>query len=464
MRTSTSATKTTRKPRKAATQPPATEAAPRVPKTPCYELPAVRGIQSGREYYTSMIPLRLLGKLFVFDQEEMPAEMRAQRDLNPRRAKAIANYVLTSKPYTLSAITVTIDVPSDDTPDFCFKPMGNDANDTGHLQVPMSAQFLIADGQHRTAGLKQALQENPELGDETIPVVLFLHVSLKSAQQMFHDLNHFAAKPTKSLNLLYDHRTEGANLTREVMKGVPVFRQFTDTERTSLMKNSLKLFTLNGLAEANEVLLHNLHQPYEEQVQLAIAYWLSISNEMPDWKAILEKQRNPGEVRQELLSGHAITLVALGILGNWLLRHRANDWQSELKAIGLSSVDWSKTNPEWQNLIIFGGCVRKNKTTAIALANYLEARTKLTQAQLEERFRGWLKTRHHPDTLSSLLQTPDWEEDTKQEAIADIKGRFDAPVAEIAWRIAAYDYRRHFQKQSPVETVPEEPLGQESQE
>lgn len=460
----TSTTKTTRKPRKAAAQAPAVEAAPRVSKTPCYELPAVRGIQSGREYFTSMIPLRLLKKLFIFEQEEMPAEMRAQRDLNPRRAKAIANYVLTSEPYVLSAITVTIDVPAEDSPDFCFKPMGSQTNDTGHLQVPMSAQFLIADGQHRTAGLKQALQENPDLADETIPVVLFLHASLKSAQQMFHDLNHFAAKPTKSLNLLYDHRTEGANLTREVMKGVPVFRQFTDTERTSLMKNSIKLFTLNGLAEANEVLLHNLHQPYEEQVKLAIAYWQAVTEEMPDWEAILQKRRNPGEVRQELLSCHAITLVALGCLGNWLLRHRPDDWQVELKAIDLTGVDWSKTNSEWRELIIFGGCIRKNKTTALALAKYLESRTKLTQAELEDRFSGWLKTRHHPDTLANLVQAPDWEEDTKQEAISEITGRFDAQAVDVAWKRATSYYRLQGQKQPPAETVPEDLIGQETQE
>lgn len=445
-RTTTKPTSTTRT-RKKLTPQPATDSTVRVPNTPCYELPAVRGIQAGREYYTSMIPLRLLNKLFVFEQEAMPAEMRAQRELNSRRAKAIANYVLNTQPYILSALTVTIDVPLEAIADFYFKPIREGSFDTGHLQIPMTSQFLIADGQHRTAGLRQALQENPELADETISVVLFLHTSLRAAQQTFHDLNHFTAKPTKSLNLLYDHRTEGANLTREVLRGVPVFRQFTDTERTSLMQKSSKLFTLNGLAEANEALLFNFQQPFEEQVQLAIAYWQAVTEVMLDWTAIQQKRRDPGEVRQELLSGHAITLVALGYLGNYLLRHRADDWQQELQAIDLAGVDWSKTNPDWQELILFGGCIRKNKTTAVSMARFLDNRTKMGLEHLVNRFDSWLKLRHHEDTIAALVQDSQWEAETKKEAIATISGRFDADAAERAWNIVASNYRMIIRKQ-----------------
>ncbi|MGC6542571.1 DNA sulfur modification protein DndB, partial [Escherichia coli] len=42
-----------------------------------YVFPAIRGIQAGREYYVTMCPLRLIPKIFVFDEEELPPEMRA---------------------------------------------------------------------------------------------------------------------------------------------------------------------------------------------------------------------------------------------------------------------------------------------------------------------------------------------------------------------------------------------------
>ena len=49
-----------------------------------YVFPAIRGIQAGREYYVSMCPLRLIPKLFLFDEELTP-ELRAQRTLNKAR-------------------------------------------------------------------------------------------------------------------------------------------------------------------------------------------------------------------------------------------------------------------------------------------------------------------------------------------------------------------------------------------
>ena len=40
-----------------------------------YVFPAIRGIQAGHEYYVTMCPLRLIPRLFLFDEEELPPEM-----------------------------------------------------------------------------------------------------------------------------------------------------------------------------------------------------------------------------------------------------------------------------------------------------------------------------------------------------------------------------------------------------
>ncbi|MDB2184838.1 DNA sulfur modification protein DndB [Mycobacteroides abscessus subsp. abscessus] len=47
-----------------------------------WAFPAIRGVQAGREYYVTMCPLRLIPRMFLFDEEELTAEMRAQRTLN----------------------------------------------------------------------------------------------------------------------------------------------------------------------------------------------------------------------------------------------------------------------------------------------------------------------------------------------------------------------------------------------
>jgi len=59
-----------------------------------YVFPAIRGIQSGREFYVSMCPLRLIPKIFLFDEEELVPELRAQRTLNRARIPEIADYIV----------------------------------------------------------------------------------------------------------------------------------------------------------------------------------------------------------------------------------------------------------------------------------------------------------------------------------------------------------------------------------
>ena len=43
-----------------------------------YSFPAIKGIQSSKEYFVIMCPLKILSKLFIFNEEEIPAEYRSQ--------------------------------------------------------------------------------------------------------------------------------------------------------------------------------------------------------------------------------------------------------------------------------------------------------------------------------------------------------------------------------------------------
>src|SRR5258708_4436108 len=72
--------------------------------------PVIRGIQAGREYYVAMWTLRTIKQISIFDEQELPPELRAQRTLNKTRVPEIANYILNNpKDYVFSAITASID-------------------------------------------------------------------------------------------------------------------------------------------------------------------------------------------------------------------------------------------------------------------------------------------------------------------------------------------------------------------
>jgi DNA sulfur modification protein DndB len=332
-----------------------------------YVFPAIRGIQSGHEYYVSMCPLRLIPKLFSFDDEEIPADMRAQRKLNQSRVPEIAQYILDNPTgYVFSAITASINAEVE------FQSSGAE-----------DARFVINDGQHRRAAFELALRENPELGDETISVVFFLDIGLKRSQQMFTDLNRYAAKPDSSLNILYDHRDRRAVLSKSVLKRVKVFEKLTDVERSTLPIRSSKLFTLSGIYTATNILLSNHKQAeLDQQIEIASAYWNSISDHILDWIHVLDKSVTAGEVRREYIHSHAVTLAGLGGLGASLLSMHPDDWTSKLKPI--ERINWERTNPDWQDKVISNGSVTNNRKSREFMTAYLKRRVGLPQSPEEE--------------------------------------------------------------------------------
>ena len=136
-----------------------------------YVFPCIRGVQARREYYISMCPLRLLPKMFLFDEEELVPELRAQRILNKNRLPELSRYILDNREtYTFSAITASIDG------EVQFEPISSDDDkqQMGRLHIPMSARLIINDGQHRRAAVEIALRDNPDIGDESIAVVFFI--------------------------------------------------------------------------------------------------------------------------------------------------------------------------------------------------------------------------------------------------------------------------------------------------
>jgi len=174
-----------------------------------YTFPSISGVQAGREYYVSMCPLKLITKIFLFDEDELGPELRAQRTLNRSRVPEIARYILGNRTdYIFSAITASIDGATS------FDATGQIGigERLGLLRVDMNAQFIINDGQHRRAAIEMALKEDPSIGDESIAVVFFVDQGLSRSQQMFADLNRHAVRPAKSLGLLYDHRNETAKI------------------------------------------------------------------------------------------------------------------------------------------------------------------------------------------------------------------------------------------------------------
>ena len=333
---------------------------------PTLSFPVIRGVQARREYYVAMWSLRMMRQISIFNEDELPPELRAQRILNKGRIPEIAGYVLNNPDdYVFSALTVSIDSKVD------FEPLG-DQEKLGILRVPMDAKFIINDGQHRRAAIISALEQRPELAYETIAVVFFLDIGLERCQQMFADLNRHAIRPSRSIGLLYDHRNDKAKLAKLVILKSRFFKEIVDMEKSSLAPRSRRLFTLSAFYNACADLVEGLATGnLNDDAKLAREFWEEVASHFPAWTQVKDGRMPASEVREGFIHSHGIALQAIGKAGNALVKHHPKDWKSKLA--GLEKIDWSRANAKvWEGRALIGGKVSKVTTNVILTTNVIK--------------------------------------------------------------------------------------------
>lgn len=357
-----------------------------------YVFPAIRGIQAQREYYVSMCPLRLIPKIFLFDEEELTPELRAQRILNRVRVPEIADYIRANRDtYVFSAITASIDG------EVQFAPLSaeGEASRVGALHVDMRARFIINDGQHRRAAIEMAIRDEPTLGDETIAVVFFLDRGLERSQQMFADLNRYAIRPSRSLGLLYDHRNDLSKIAKLVALRSSAFRDLVEMERSTLSERSRRLFTLSAIYSASAAILDG-EEPadLDAAAKTCVEYWDEVAKHLPEWGLVRNLKMTAGEVRRDFIHSHAIVLQALGIAGNELLKTSPKDWKGRLKS--LKTIDWARSNARlWEGRAMIGGRVSKASHNVTLTANVIKQRLGLDLDAEEQQVENALKRGQH---------------------------------------------------------------------
>ncbi len=334
-----------------------------------HAFPAVRGFQAGREFYIATCPLRIIPRIFVFNEEEVPPEIRAQRTLNRQRIPEIAAYlVANTDSYVLSALTASVDC------DVEFTPYGKSSHENmlGTLKIPMDANILINDGQHRRAAIEEAIKQEPRLGHDNVPVLFFVDQGLKRSQQMFADLNKHAVRPSDSLSTLYDHRDASSELARFVAMSVEGFKGMTEMEKSSISNRSTKLFTLSGIKHASRALLRKKRNEEisQEEKQLAAEYWSEVFDNVPDWGQAKARKVASSDLRQNFVHAHGVALHALGMVGADLISRHPKNWKKRLAK--LQTLDWSRSNQElWEGRAMVMGKISKARSNVILTANLI---------------------------------------------------------------------------------------------
>lgn len=354
-----------------------------------YNFPALRGKQGGKEYFVVMCPLRLIPKIFLFDEEEIPAEHRAQRILNKIRIPEITNYIIENQnDYVFSSLTASIDG------DIEFQPFSSDQSfqDLGQLRISLDSKFLINDGQHRRAAIEEALKLSPELGHETISVVFYHDQGLRNSQQIFSDLNRHAVNTTSSIGILYDHRDKLALVTKEIVEENELLSRYTDKEKVNLSKNSPKILALNHIFNTNLRLLGKTKGDLitKKEEQFLKEFWNILCDTIVEWNLVYKKELSPRELRMHYIVGHGVFIESVGLVGKYVFENHPKDWKKYISL--LADIDYSRSNTsDWLGRAFnTNGRIQKTKETVTLTANKLKEKLGLLltegEQKIEEKF------------------------------------------------------------------------------
>jgi DNA sulfur modification protein DndB len=310
-------------------------------------------------------------KLFQYDPEAMAKlrpEDRHQRALKKNRVPEIADYIVNNDDYIFSSITVSVD--SDD---LLFESSELDDN-VGMLSLPMEAEWIVNDGQHRVAGIAEALKRDPDRKSDNLSVVILPDGGLERSQQVFSDLNRTVQKTSKSLDILFDHREPLNIITNACVERVRLFNGRTDKEKVSLSLRSADVATLSGLQAANAQLLPDLSVLDLSEADLrqledsTVAFWEYLTDLVEPWSDIASGRVRPADARAKYVSSYGLALWALGSVGQ-TASSSGGDWLPKLDR--LKDVDWRKSNREWSGICMQGSEVVTRNPTRKATADLL---------------------------------------------------------------------------------------------
>lgn len=154
--------------------------------------PAVEIQQRNKNFYLLQLPAREVTNIsYVAERGSSDEQGAVQRLLNKRRIASIRDYTLKGGDYPSSIVLNWVSQSHE----LRFSD--------GKLRLPISPRCAqIIDGQHRIAGIKEAIEADDSIGDMQLPVTLYVNLGTQECANIFLAINTEQKPVSKSL--VYD--------------------------------------------------------------------------------------------------------------------------------------------------------------------------------------------------------------------------------------------------------------------
>lgn len=171
-------------------------------------IPAIRGVQGGRELFVALPNNGVINTFFPTHVEVPDSSGKGFLDVS--KVDRIAKYISGKKDgYVLGAIIYATD--SD-----CKFDEALAGSQFGVLRLPLNAKLRTIDGQHRREALRSAVEVLATLAEEHTPLILYVEPSLERRKDMFADINTTSASdPIESVPGSEPFESAAIRLARE---------------------------------------------------------------------------------------------------------------------------------------------------------------------------------------------------------------------------------------------------------
>ncbi len=201
-------------------------------------LPCLRGVIGNWTYFCSIMKIKDIVKrvITVSESEELYSKNIneiLQREIDSKRIDQIKDYLNNNPEHFFSSIIVAIykgnPIWSDFDIESHFRIENNllesdeinfIENKLGVLSLSGEEVIFALDGQHRLKGIREAYEDNKELGDEEVSLtfVVHNHDTIQRTRRLFTVLNKYAQKPREAELIILDEDDCAAIITRKLLE------------------------------------------------------------------------------------------------------------------------------------------------------------------------------------------------------------------------------------------------------
>lgn len=213
-------------------------------------LPALRGVFGDWVYYSCLVPMSEVAQRVNFADEIQRSKRLSklmQRELKRTRASEIREYLLGEKERFFNSLVIAIyggrpnwfqigirfldmhDVRNATSLQEGIARLSPEAGESlGLLRLNGREKMFAIDGQHRLAGIKEAVRADGEVGQEALSVLVVAHKptqsGLERTRRLFTTLNKTAVPVSKSEIIALDENDAAAIIVRELVEKHRWFR------------------------------------------------------------------------------------------------------------------------------------------------------------------------------------------------------------------------------------------------